>query len=83
MTMEILSCRGVLVHDRMPVILMPEDYDGWLDPGVPPAGRLKALLRPLPDDWMVSYPVSKLVNSPRNEKPECIARVESRRGRQA
>jgi putative SOS response-associated peptidase YedK len=57
----------------MPVILMPDDYDRWLDTTEQPADRLKALLRPLPDDFMVSHAVSKMVNNPRNERPECVA----------
>jgi putative SOS response-associated peptidase YedK len=60
------------VHDRMPVILRPEDYATWLDPNEDRADILKAMLVPLPDDWMTAYPVSKLVNNPRNESSKCI-----------
>jgi putative SOS response-associated peptidase YedK len=33
------------VHDRMPVILMPDDYDRWLDPNTSPDALL-AMLKP-------------------------------------
>jgi putative SOS response-associated peptidase YedK len=59
----------------MPVIVMPEDFARWIDPEEQGADRLKELLRPLADDFMVSHAVSKLVNNPRNERPECIARI--------
>ena len=55
-------------HHRMPVILAPEDYDGWLDPDTP-AGELTALLRPAPEDWLEAYPVSRRVNDPRFDDP--------------
>jgi putative SOS response-associated peptidase YedK len=76
-TLITTEANGVVgrIHDRMPVILMPEDYDRWLDEKEQGGERHKALLEPLPDDWMVSHAVSKLVNNPRNEKPECVAPV--------
>lgn len=33
------------VHDRMPVMVMPEDYDRWLDPATP-LDELQAMLKP-------------------------------------
>jgi putative SOS response-associated peptidase YedK len=73
-TLITTEANGVVgrVHNRMPVILEPDDYDRWLDPNEQDA---KELLRPLPDDALISYAVSKLVNNPRNERPECIARI--------
>ena len=62
------------LHDRMPAILMPEDYDRWLDPGADAAG-LKALLRPAPADLLEAYPVSRTVNSPANDSEDCIAAI--------
>jgi putative SOS response-associated peptidase YedK len=59
----------------MPVILMPDDFARWLDPEEQRADRLTELLRPLGDDFMVSHPVTKLVNNPRNEGPECVRPV--------
>ena len=60
------------IHDRMPVILSPEDYDLWLDPEFQGKEKLLSLLKPYPADEMTAYPVSTIVNSPRNETPECV-----------
>jgi putative SOS response-associated peptidase YedK len=61
------------VHDRMPVILRPENYAAWLDPHTQDPAILKPLLRPTPSDEIDLYPVSKRVNSPKNDDPQCIA----------
>ncbi len=53
------------LHDRMPVILFPEDYDTWLDPGINDPEEVQGLMRPYPGE-MQAYPVSRMVNSPRN-----------------
>jgi len=37
-----------LIHDRMPVILSPEDEDKWLDPGQTDIGKLRKLIIPSP-----------------------------------
>ncbi len=63
------------LHNRMPVILEPEDYGTWLDPGDQPELGLH-LLRPYPADRLDAYPVSTLVNSPKNDSPDCIKPVE-------
>jgi putative SOS response-associated peptidase YedK len=63
------------LHDRMPVILPPEHYDEWLDPGPMEESRLEALLRPHPAAGMESYPVSTHVNSPQNDDPQCVLPV--------
>jgi putative SOS response-associated peptidase YedK len=59
-------------HDRMPVILNPRDYDLWLDPSVQDPNLLEPLLRPYPSGEMEVYPVSRVVNDPRNETPKCV-----------
>lgn len=64
------------IHDRMPVILHPQDYDLWLDPTIESAERLYPLLRPYPDIEMHHYPVSTTVNSPQNDSPACIVPLE-------
>lgn len=63
------------IHDRMPVIIAPADYDAWLDPKVQQAEMLQPLLRPYPAALMTAYPVSPLVNSPFNDTPDCIRPV--------
>lgn len=57
------------IHDRMPVILDPGDFERWLDPE---AGGAE-LLRPCPADWLEAYEVNPRVNSPANDDPDCIA----------
>jgi putative SOS response-associated peptidase YedK len=59
-------------HDRMPVILDPEDYGLWLDPSVHDPRLLGPLLRPYPSEQLVAHPVDKLVNDPRHEGPGCV-----------
>jgi putative SOS response-associated peptidase YedK len=63
------------IHQRMPVILDPVDYDRWLDPEKQDPSDVLPLLQPFPADRMRAVPVSTLVNSPRNESPQCIAPV--------
>lgn len=65
------------VHDRMPVILQPDDYGFWLDPAMKDTEALKELVQTVyPDDALEAYPVSTHVNSPENDDPECIEPVE-------
>lgn len=58
------------LHDRMPVILEPDDEELWLDQSVTDTAALVPLLRPLPAEAMRVYPVPPLVNDVRNEGPE-------------
>jgi putative SOS response-associated peptidase YedK len=60
------------IHNRMPVILHPEDYGPWLDVTDQNVDRLNALLVPYHGNSMEAYPVSRWVNSPRNDGPQCI-----------
>ncbi len=62
------------VHDRMPVILDPDDYDGWLDPETSIAG-LRSLLQPFPAELMRADAVNRAVNSVRNDDERCIERI--------
>jgi putative SOS response-associated peptidase YedK len=59
------------IHDRMPVILDPKDYEIWLDPNLNRIDRLTSLLKPYPPEAMTAYPVSSNVNSPKNGNGEC------------
>ena len=59
------------IHDRMPVILNPKDYDHWLDPMQKPE-QLQQLLQPYSSTEMTCYPVSTKVNKPTNDTPELI-----------
>lgn len=60
------------IHDRMPLILRPEDESLWLDRSVTDTGRLQELLRPYPAEEMRAYPVPALVGNVKNDLPECI-----------
>ena len=61
------------LHNRMPVILPESAYTQWLDPAPRRAEELQGLLVPYPADEMSAYPVSALVNSPANDRAECLA----------
>jgi putative SOS response-associated peptidase YedK len=61
------------LHDRMPVILRPEDYDLWLDPALQESAPLLPLLVPFAADEMKLQAVSTHVNSVRNDDASCVA----------
>ena len=60
------------IHNRMPVILPPEDYESWLAPDEQKPADLQPLMRPFTADQMAAYPVSTFVNRPSNDTPETI-----------
>ncbi len=62
------------IHNRMPVILPKAARDRWLARSAD-AGDLQVLLTSFPAEEMEAYPVSTVVNSPRNDTPGCIARL--------
>jgi putative SOS response-associated peptidase YedK len=64
------------VHDRMPVILDPDAYDVWLDPGMKDVSAASDLLRPYDARLMRCFPVSTRINSVVNDDAECSAPVE-------
>jgi putative SOS response-associated peptidase YedK len=65
------------IHDRMPVILRQKDENMWLDPELSDFDKLVPLLGPYPTDLMKAYEVSTMVNSPKNDVPECIKPIET------
>ncbi|MGF9891617.1 SOS response-associated peptidase [Priestia megaterium] len=65
------------VHDRMPVILEEDVYDLWLNPQMDDTEYLKSLLVPYSAERMKMYPVSTVVNSPKNDVEECLAPLNS------
>jgi putative SOS response-associated peptidase YedK len=65
------------VHNRMPVILEEDAYDLWIDAKMNDTEYLKSLLIPFPAEKMKSYPVSTLVNSPKNNVEECLSPINS------
>lgn len=59
------------IHNRMPVIIEPDDYDLWLDTSTPLL-TAQSLLRPYRHDSLVTTSISTYVNKPANEGVECI-----------
>jgi len=64
------------IHHRMPVILKQQVYESWLDPGNQDVGELDIMLKNEIVTELVSYPVSKQVNSTRNNDSSCIDPIE-------
>lgn len=62
------------VHDRMPMIVAPEDYTRWLDPA---NADIEDLIAPFPGERMTYYPISTRVNAVRNDGPTLIERFEA------
>lgn len=56
------------LHNRMPVVLEPENYRTWLEANDP-----RELLRSAPVELLQCYPVSSRVNTPKNDAPDLIA----------
>ena len=65
------------IHDRMPVILDPDGYDLWLDPGMKNATVASDLLKPYDARLMQCYPVNTRINHVANDDEECSAPMES------
>jgi putative SOS response-associated peptidase YedK len=57
---------------RMPEILSPAGCDAWLDPSIREVEHLQPVLRPYPPEELTTYPMSRRVNDPANDAPECI-----------
>ena len=65
-----------VVHDRMPVILHPDNYDLWLDPSMSNVQVVSELLKPYDAAAMRRYPVTSRVNRVENDDEGCSRRVE-------
>jgi putative SOS response-associated peptidase YedK len=68
------------LHDRMPIILLHEFYDAWLNQNTD-RSALQRLLKPFPASKMKMHPVSSAVNYPENETSNLIEEVEAEVGR--
>ena len=60
------------LHDRMPVIVSPDDYGRWLDPMDANLDELQAMFEPIRAEELTAHPVSRLVNDPWNDSPACV-----------
>jgi len=76
-TIIVTTANGLIgqIHDRMPVILSPDNYDLWLDPNEQATDKLIPLLKPYPDQEMEMWPVSLAVNSPKHEGVDLTRRL--------
>ncbi|WP_337098775.1 SOS response-associated peptidase [Paenibacillus sp. YIM B09110] len=63
------------IHDRMPVILKPENEALWLDRKTQDVEAILPLLRPYDERDMVAYAVSSAVGNVRNDSPELIEQM--------
>lgn len=81
---EIFSCSIITtvanetmssIHDRMPVILRPEDEQEWLNPDNHDAAYLNEFLKPYDSSAMEAFEVSSEVNSPKNNAPNLIQKI--------
>ena len=63
------------IHNRMPVILRPEDDEQWLDVSRTSFAKAKSLLKPYHEELMDAHDVSPIVNSAKYDGPECIRPV--------
>jgi putative SOS response-associated peptidase YedK len=63
------------LHDRMPVIIDPENFDLWLDPKMEDTEKLQPLLVPHASEGFEAFLVSRNVNSPAHDAADCIERL--------
>ncbi|HTI15221.1 MAG TPA: SOS response-associated peptidase [Dictyobacter sp.] len=61
------------IHNRMPVILSPEEREQWLDPQIHDNQILLPLLKPYTASAMMVRAVSRMVNDPKHDSAELIA----------
>jgi len=60
------------VHDRMPAVIMPENYDMWLSQSFNDTKTLQAILSSSPGEAIPATPVSRLVNNAANDGKELL-----------
>ncbi|WP_428911211.1 SOS response-associated peptidase [Niallia sp. Krafla_26] len=63
------------IHDRMPAILDKKLEQTWLDPSNQDLQLLNQCLQPYSSELMNAYEVSSIVNSPKNNDPQCIEKI--------
>jgi len=56
-------------------ILAPQDYARWLEPGQPRHPQPQAAIGPAPEGWLTEWPVSRALNNPRHEGPDCAVEL--------
>ncbi|MFJ7993085.1 SOS response-associated peptidase [Peribacillus frigoritolerans] len=63
------------IHDRMPVILKPEDEKDWLNPSINDPAYLQQYLKSFDSEQMEAFEVSTDVNSTKNNSPNLIQQI--------
>lgn len=64
------------LHDRMPILVDPEHYGGWLDPDLQDPEAIRSLTHSDLSDRLHFHPVGFHVNNPRNDDRVCIEPTE-------
>ena len=64
------------IHDRMPLILPPGNWDEWLDPDQNDVDAVGKLLVPAPPEVIEFTPVSTEVNNVRNKGPQLMEEIQ-------
>jgi len=64
------------LHERMPVLLKPADWELWLDRTVTDPARVRPLMRPYPAEEMEGWSVSPLVNSTKNDHAQLVQQID-------
>jgi len=64
------------IHDRMPVIIKPDNYTAWLDGRLTDIPKIQAMAQPYPERFMEAYPISRNVNNPLYDSPDLIAPIQ-------
>ena len=65
------------IHDRIPVILHPTEFDHWLDRSLNNPKKLQRFYQPYPAELLQEWEVSTAVNNPAHETPETITPVQA------
>jgi putative SOS response-associated peptidase YedK len=65
------------IHDRMPVIIQPENFGAWLDHDLTDVDKIQELIRPYPERLMETYPISRSVNNPKNDSADLIEQAKN------
>jgi len=64
------------IHHRMPLILHKDDERAWLDCAANPFDNVESLVQPFPAELMATHEISKRINNPNYDAPDCSAPVE-------
>jgi putative SOS response-associated peptidase YedK len=66
------------LHDRMPVLLRPDDWPAWLGETAATASELKNMLKPYPDGAITYWPVGRRIGNVHNDSPDLFRPLEGK-----